>query len=32
MIIITLSDIFFWVILTITVIIAIVCGRDGDDE
>ena len=32
MIIITLSDIFFWVILAITVIIAIVCGKDGDDK
>lgn len=32
MIIITLSDILFWVILAIIVIIAIVCGKDGDDK
>ena len=32
MIIITLSDILFWVVLVITVIIAIVCSRGGDDK
>ena len=32
MIIITLSDILFWVILAITVIIAIVGSKDGDDK